>query len=242
MITMNETRLRSLRITLVVLLSSCWACWLQAGEPPKDGRTCRVAFIKQPADAPANLLMSDGTATRKIDLPGISLSRPYPIPSGDLALRFAFDAQAMEGEGGAKVKPVRIPSGWSRVYVLLEGTPEQPGTPLIARAFDASPGKLKAGGMFWINLTDLRVTGKVGERTIQLAPQSRVRIEPPAAQAGDYEVRLDMASDDGDAPALPLCRSRWRYEEKVRMLVLIVAEAGRTAPRIMSIPDCAPEK
>lgn len=90
--------------------------------------------------------------------------------------------------------------------------------------------------MFWFNLTDKRVGGRVGTEKLDLKPLSRELVGEPRQGIGDYPVELYFLIE-GDSHFHPLCETQWRHDPRSRSPVFIANNGNRRAPRIHSVAD-----
>ena len=207
-----------------------------------SARSCRIIFLDRPAHAPKTLYLFDGEKTQQIEPPRLNLSPVYPLPEGNLNLRFFLNAPSdLENipEGAPSVK---IPESTKNVYLILTSDLKNTVAPVHIQTVNADATHLSRGQMLWFNLTDKHVGGKVGSEKIDLKPLGRERVGEPRQGSGDYPVELYFLIE-GDSHLHPLCETNWRHDPRSRSLVFVARNGNRRAPRIYSVSDFRlPEK
>jgi len=90
--------------------------------------------------------------------------------------------------------------------------------------------------MLWYNLSSHRVGGKVGQKTLDLPPNSKTLLDAPADRNEDYNVKIGYVPE-AESVARPLCETTWLHDPRSRNLLFVIPVPGSRAPRIMGFPD-----
>lgn len=201
-----------------------------------SAHTCRILFLDRPANAPKTLHLFDGEKIRQVELPQLNLSPVYELPDGNLNLRFFINAPTDLKNIPEGAPSVKIAETTQDVYLILTSNPKNEVAPINIQVVSADSTNVSRGQMFWFNLTDKRVGGKVGTEKLDLRPLGSVRVAEPRQGTGDYPVELYFVIE-GDSHLHPLCESQWRHDPRSRSLVFIARNGNRRAPRIYSVSD-----
>ena len=202
----------------------------------KGGRTCRLVFLGASDSDPQTLHLHDGTRSREVDLPRLNLSKIYPLPGGALTVRLLASPPA-EGEAANPSAPsAKIPETMGDVYLLVSPDPANKVAPVRLQVIDAGSDKFRNGQQLWFNLTAHEVGGQVGRRSLAMKARSRVVLDSPAAQSGEYKVNLNFRIGGKDT-LYPLCETNWQHDPDSRIVLFVVNEGGSRAPRVLGFPD-----
>jgi hypothetical protein len=201
-----------------------------------SARTCRILFLDRPNDAPKSLHLFDGTSSQEVVLPSMNLSPIYKLPEGALKLSLL----TAKVEDTASVSPdapsVEIPETYVDFYLVVSSDPDNKIAPVSIKAYYPADETLKPGQMFWINLTDKTIEGKIGEQTLSLLSESSKILNAPRSDIGDYPIALNYLIQGKDA-AYPICETIWQHNPNSRSLVIISSSEGRKAPRVSAFTD-----
>lgn len=201
-----------------------------------SARTCRIIFLDRPATAPRQLYLFDGEKIQEVELPRLNLSPVYPLPEGNLNLRFFLNAPTDLENIPEGAPSVEIPESTQDVYLILTSDLENTVAPVTIQTVSADSTHVSRGQMLWFNLTDKHVGGKIGSEKLDLKPLARERVSEPRQGSGDYPVELYFLIR-GDSHLHPLCESKWRHDPRSRSLVFVATNGKRRAPRIYSVSD-----
>lgn len=204
-------------------------------------RTCRILFLGAPADAPTTLVLFDGTGSRPVELPRMSLSPVYDLPPGDLVLRMLREAPEKPELVNPAAPKVALGAAISDFYLLVSSDTENKVAPVRLQVINASPKDFKPGEMLWFNLTPNMVGGKVGSENLAMMPNSRVILKSPASGTEDYPVNLTYKMPDNDR-LYPLCETKWVNDPRTRSILFVIAQTGSRTPRVVGFPDYREEK
>jgi hypothetical protein len=204
-------------------------------------RTCRVLFLSAPDKAPAKPYLFDGKSSSEITLPTKNFSEVYPLAAGNITLSLVPRPFAEKEVPPAGTPSVKIPENINDCYLLIAHDPESGN--LRIQMVNANAEMFKAGQMLWYNLTPHVVGGTLGERTINIKPQSRQIVDAPAKGFESYKVKLGYMPA-GTKRAEPLSSTLWRHNPEARSVVLVFMRPDTTVPRIASFYDerIAPSK
>ena len=207
----------------------------------RPSRTCRVLFLSAPDKAPAKPYLFDGKSSSEITLPTKNFSEVYPLPAGNITLSLVPRPFVEKEVPPPGTPSVQIPENIRDCYLLVAHEPES-GT-LRIQMVNANAETFKAGQMLWFNLTPHVVGGTLGERKINIKPQSREVVDAPAKGFESYKVKLGYMSAETKR-AEPLSSTLWRHNPEARSVVLVFMRPETTVPRIASFYDerIAPSK
>ena len=203
----------------------------------EGGRTFRILFLAAPADAPGTLHLSDGTATREVELPRLNFSPVYQLPAEARAVHLLPAAPAYPEEIPPGAPAAVIPESITDFYLLVSSDPANTIAPVKMQIIDANPERFRKGQMLWFNLTANRVGGPLGSTSLELDPNSRKITDPPAARNEDFQVNLAYRMP-GNERLYPLCETKWRHDPLSRTVLFVLPQQGNRTPRILGIPDC----
>jgi hypothetical protein len=191
--------------------------------------------------APGKIHLRHGKTVVPVELVKLNLSAPLRVKETDGKL-FAADLpeQLQDERLTTDACGVALNPRWSRVVLIIFANTAA-GRPFRIHAINASPDVFPKGGVHLANLTNSRVLGRLGIRTIQVESASMVLVQPPTEKNGDYPVAIDCVAT-GSEQVRPLLRGTWRREPDARQLVFIVPDADRAVPRVFSIPDFDPSQ
>jgi hypothetical protein len=202
----------------------------------KGGRTCRVVFLGAGEKDPEKLHLHDGTKTIEIDLPRLNLSKVYPLPGGAITLRLLAAPPAEDQPVNPAAPSAAVAEGFGDIYLLVTPDPANQTVPARLQVIDATADRFKPGQMLWYNLTAHEVGGQVGKQKLAMKGRSKLTLDAPADQAGDYNVNLSFRI--AGKPALyPLCETRWVHNPANRTVLFILNEPGSRTPRVLGFPD-----
>lgn len=218
------------KLVLFASFALCASTWAQAE------RSCRILFLDRPVDAPKTLHLFNGVTSQEVELPSMNLSPIYKLPAGQLKLRL-LPAPADDPNTVSPDAPsVDIPEAYTDFYLVVASAPDNKIAPVSMSVFNATADYISPGQMLWINLSEKTIKGTLGDVKITLQPDASEVIGEPRKDKGDYPVTLQFLMKGNDS-ARPLCETKWQYDPRIRTLVFIVSQKGRTAPRVFSVTD-----
>jgi hypothetical protein len=217
----------------LILLSLFLASILNAQE---RGHTCRTLFLNGPQQAASDYYLFDGIRSQKIELPRLSLSPVYDIRAGDVKLLLLTSPVQNPEEIPEGAPSVVVPAGTFDFYLIIARDPSNAVLPLRMQLVNANNDRIGRGEMFWFNLTQKYIAGKIGREELKLPPGKSVLVKEPAREGGNYPVEIYFRVPD-DERTHPLIESQWRHDPRSRSIVFVFDEGKRRAPRIMSFSD-----
>ena len=219
---------------LLIFISTLFVALGHAEDKP---RTCRTLFLARPAQAPEKLFLHDGSQLLEIEPGSMSFSPIYPIAQSATSITILTERPANPSAALPQKAPsAALPADCQDFYLILTSDPSNSVAPVRLQIINANSTQFRAGQMLWFNLTPHRIVGTVGERTLKLAPMSRMVLEAPAKQNGDYPVSIGYFAP-GQKMREPLCETRWLHDPRSRSVMFVMQEAGVIAPRIIGMPD-----
>jgi hypothetical protein len=202
----------------------------------KGGRTCRIVFLGAGEKDPEKLHLHDGTKALEVDLPRLNFSKIYPLPGGALTLRLLAAPPAEDQPPDPAAPSATVAETLGDIYLLVSPDPSNKKVPARMQVIDAGVDRFKRGQMLWYNLTPHEVGGQVGTRKLAMKGRSKLILDPPADQAGDYNVNLSFRIA-GKEHLYPLCETRWVHDPANRTVLFVMNEPGSRAPRVLGFPD-----
>lgn len=202
----------------------------------RQKRTFRVIFPEGPDAAPQTLHIFDGSGSREVELPRMNFSPVYELPAGNLHLTFLTSPIDDPEQVPAGAPTARVPENLLDFYLIVASDPANPVVPVSVRVVNVGADRLRAGQMFWFNLTDHQVGGQLGTERLAMRPQSTTIVDPPATGADDYPVNLSYVIEGRDH-LYPICETRWRHDPRSRSLAFVFTKPGSRTPRVLVFPD-----
>lgn len=199
-------------------------------------RTCRILYLDRPSTAPETMHLFDGSASREVDLPGMNLSKVYPLPPGKISLALLSAPLANPEELPPGAPSTSVPESATDIYLLVISDPSNKVAPVCLQVVDASAAKLSRGKTLWFNLTEYTVGGTLGIEKLVIKPMSRAVADAPRKEAGDYPVSLAYRME-GNEHLYPICETRWLHDPRGRNLGFVIARPGSRTPRVLVFPD-----
>lgn len=225
----------TLKTSRLTLLSFFAAATSTFGQVTVE-RTCRILFPDRPLGAPQELYLFDGISSQKVELPGKNLSPIYKLPPGILTL-YLLPAPADDPKTVSPAAPsVALTEAHTDFYLIVSSDPENKIAPVSISVVDANGALFGSGQMLWINQTDKTITGNLGSEKITLKPNSREVIKEPRNGTGNYPVNLNFLIEGNDF-VHPLCETQWNHTPQNRVIVFVIPEKKRRAPRVFAFPD-----
>lgn len=121
-------------------------------------------------------------------------------------------------------------------YLIVFSDPTNQIAPVRMRAVDALTENGKTAGALWLNLTDLAISGKLGDQDLLIQPQGTTPMGQPRDGAGDFQVSMTYSRMDEETHH-PICETRWAHDPRSRSLGLGIPREGSPTPRVMVFPD-----
>lgn len=222
--------------SLCFLLLACVCSSSSLLAQDKSKRTCRILFLAPPAGAPQKIFLNDGITTQEVDLPGMNLSKVYPLAPGAITLTM------LPAKLDPKVPlPVDAPKGTVAedvrdVYLLVASDPANKIAPVRFQVINANADGFRNGQLLWFNLSPHRIGGKIGTEMLDLAPNAKAILKAPSTTIGDYNVKIGYVPA-GTKRAEPICETIWLHDPKIKNIVFVLPVPESRIPRIMGFPD-----
>ncbi|MEP4078368.1 hypothetical protein [Haloferula sp.] len=200
-------------------------------------RIAKAVFIEPPKGAPEKVFF---VALEKdaieVPLPRRNFSPDVKLPKGDLVYAILPRPLGEEEPIPKGAPTVKIPSDWSRCYLLFNFDKDNKVFPLEVLAIDGSLNKFPPGDSRFVNLSQAWVKGKFGDKPIAISPGKIKNVEAPIKEFGPFYVALDYM-EKGDEKSTPLERTNWQHNPRSRQVVLITKAAGSRYPTISALQD-----
>lgn len=211
-------------------------CATAMAQEKPQGHTFRILFLDRPPEAPTALQLFDGQSSREVELPTMNLSPVLELPAGALKLLLLPEPPADPAQPSPGAPSVEIPENMADFYLLVFSDPTNPVAPVRMRAVDATTENGKTGQTVWINLTDLVISGKLGDQDLLIQPQGTTLMGQPREGAGDYQVSMFYNRMDEEAH-YPVCETRWAHDPRSRNLGFVISQGGSRTPRVKIFQD-----
>ena len=202
----------------------------------KSARTCRILFLGAPDGAPETLHLFNGTTSQEVELPQMNLSPLYQLPTGPLVLRLLPAPPPPPAEVSPEAPKAVLAEAITDCYLLVSSDLSNTIAPVKLQIIDADPAKFTNGQMLWFNLTPNQIGGKIGNKDLAMAANSKIILDPPASTNEDYNVNLSFRMP-GNERLYPLCETKWQHDTRSRTVVFVVAQQGTRTPRVLGFPD-----
>jgi len=211
-------------------------CSTAMAQEKAQGHTCRILFVDRPPEAPTTLQLFDGQSSREVKLPTMNLSPVLELPVGALKLLLLPEPPADPAQPPPGAPSVEIPENMADFYLLVFSDPINPVAPVRMRAVDALTEDGKTAQTLWINLTDLVISGKLGDQDLLIQPQDTTLMGQPREGPGDYQLSMFYNKIDEETH-YPVCETRWAHDPRSRNLGIVISQEGRRNPSVMVFPD-----
>lgn len=217
---------------LATLLLSCLPAF---SEGDGKDRACRIIFPDRPRDAPTEVHLFDGTASRKVELPSMNFSEVIHLPPGELVLGMSAAPVAETGQLPPGAPATKITANVGDFYLIVVSDPDNKVLPLRMLPVDSGKERPEPGQTLWINLTVHAISGTLGNESLDVPAGARVLAKAPLPANGycKAEFRYQLQSK---GEFLPLQHKSWWFDTKSRNLGFIIDSGGRL-PRIFTFRD-----
>lgn len=157
-----------------------------------SARTAKILYFKAPANAPKETyIYQDDNAPLISPLPKNNFSKTIKLKEGDIKLYFLPEALAPGLKEFPKDTPyVNIPSSWNKVLILASKDPRNKLFPVNFYAINANSDRLNLGDVMFVNSSNSKVFGFVGNKKIAIRPNEIKVIKNPAKPLAEYKVEL----------------------------------------------------
>lgn len=135
----------------------------------------------------------------------------------------------------AEAPKLSIPKEVKDFYILLESDPGNPKFPVQMRLIDATDKELGAGQTLWVNLTSHRISAKLGEHEMTVAPGGETITKEPIAESGYYRAEFNYRPD-AKGESYKITEQHWWHDSSSKHLGFIVDSGGRL-PKIFFYRD-----
>ncbi len=214
------------------LLLSCLPAF-SAGDGGK--RACRIIFPDRPRDAPTEVYLFDGTASRKVELPNMNFSEVIRLPSGKLVLGMADAPVAKPDQIPPGAPTAEIANNVGDFYLIVVSDPDNKVLPLRILPVDAGDERPEPGQTLWINLSERAISGTLGNESIDVPAGARVLAKAPLPVSGYYKAEFLFRAKD-ETSFQPVMNKSWWFDAKSKNLGFII-DTGSRLPKIFSFRD-----
>jgi hypothetical protein len=200
-----------------------------------QSRSCRLVFPERPQSAPKVAYLFDGKVSLAVTLPSMNLSEVIKLPPGELTIAVTTDKITDPKNLPPKSPLLKIPENVGEFYIIITPDPENTVIPIKMNLVDTGAGKLKPGETLWYNLTDHRITAKLGSAEMSVDPKGRTISKDPIAPSGYYIAQFFYQANGKGAYA-PITEQSWWHDTTSKHLGFMVNTGGKL-PRIYYFRD-----
>lgn len=185
-------------------------------------RPLKILYFQAPADAPEKAcIYGAGEMLAETELPRYNFSDNIVIPKGDVLLRFLPQPLAEDAKIPKAAPRVRIPAGWQKILLLVAQDPKNAVLPIRVKAINASDGVFGPGSIYMMNMSKIRIGGTVGDKQLDLRPNSIEIIKNPIAGNGFYPTKLYSLATPGARPQR-FIKQMWEKNATTRQVLFIL--------------------
>ncbi|MGB6220788.1 hypothetical protein [Haloferula sp.] len=201
----------------------------------------------------------DGRGSQEVELPKMNLSPVYKLRSGPVELHLLEKAPASKRDVPADAPHVAVTEEMKDFILLVAQKSEKidadvqanesgnaqsdesaeagdGGKILTLMLIEVDPRKFKPGGLLWVNLTENRIKGTLGDEEFTLDAGSQTVVSDPIKGGGSFPVKLSF-SIPGDDQLRPLSETKWIHYPKGRIVQFVMEEQGSVVPRLLGVAD-----
>lgn len=199
-------------------------------------KTFRALYLSPAPNAPEKIQLFDGVASREIVVPLTGFSEVYKLAGGEKTLAMTAAPATKPEEVPAGAPSAKVGAGVTDFYIVINSNPENKVLPVAFQVIDASGEKFRKGQMMWYNLTPVAVGGQLGTQKLAMKGQSRVVVDAPTADAGQYDVALSYVVPP-ETEFRPICQTQWLHDPRSRTLVFVFGSDGKRVPQVVGFTD-----
>ena len=201
-----------------------------------QNRPVRILYHQAPAGAPSKAyIYSDLELLGETELPRANFSETFEIPRGEVLLKFIPNALTQQEKMPKRAPSANIPKTWQKILLLVFEDESNPMMPIRIQAVDASDNIFGPGCLYMMNFSKIGIAGKLGDKNLQLKPQSIKIIKNPIPQDGFYLAKLDAYIGAGHKPRR-FIKQMWQHSHNTRQVLFIMP---KPSPRYATY-YCAP--
>lgn len=229
-------QIKSVLLTVIITASVCTIVTAQ-----NTGKiSVRILAFPQMAEPePVELVIGDNAKTIEVDTPGHELSKTYDVPPLN-TITVGKTTLDKDGKptfqvfGSAK----SIAAKEQIILLLRKGKQNSDGFAVLPISADLI--EFKGASFLFINASTYNVSGKIGDKILELGPGKRALLQPKA-NFEDGICQVTFAYQKADKWKM-FYDTRWPANEKIRTLVFFYQnpETGRLG--IAPITDIIPKK
>ena len=186
-----------------------------------EGRPVRMMYFMAPAGAPEEAYVYAGTEeVGQVVLNRTNFSKTFYISKGAVKLSFFSKSMDVEQPFPTSAPSVVVPEEWQKVLLLVFLDKENKVIPIRVKAINAGDDKFGPGSIYFLNFSNVYVSGMVGERKLSLKPKSETILKNPMNENGVYPAKLD-AMVKGEKKPRRFIRQMWSNSDKIRNVLFI---------------------
>ncbi|WPJ97179.1 hypothetical protein SH580_05585 [Coraliomargarita algicola] len=200
------------------------------------GRSAQVLYFKAPKNAPQSVhIYQSATQSVEVDLKRNNFSKSFNLEDGAITLRF-LGTKLQEGQEFPVAAPsLEVPADYDKVLILAFANPRNPVFPVRFKVIKANDETFGPGDRMFINFTDYRIVGNVGNQKLDLASHSIKVVSDAAKPKQSYQVRLDRV-DPAIGKPYTFIRQAWRQSSTKRVLIFVYSAPGSGSVTYYSAP------
>jgi len=201
----------------------------------KGERVCRIIFPERPNDAPKSAFLFDGKESRRVDLPSMNFSKVITLPPGKLTLVLTQKKIEDPKNFPDNAPKLKVEPNVSDFYILLTARHSNSFSSIKMSAIDISNNQLEPGETYWINKSEHKIFGKLGENDFSINPNSHTVSRDPTPETGYYRAELSYQSA-AEGKLHQIIKQNWWHDANKKHLGFIVDTGGRL-PKVFYYRD-----
>ncbi len=230
--------------TLLVTFVSCLML-----TPAVAERTVRLIYFGAPATSKLKTVYLYSNDQEKqpgpisVDLKRRYFTKQIGISNATTQIRISDRVIAGDEEISSIRHFTHIPKDWEHTLLICLHSNDSKPLPFRIKKVNASNDRMRPGDYHWINFSNLRVAGTVGDVILRLAPGKEKLMKRPA-KGEQFAVKLKFLAKGQEKPET-LVRQMWRVSKTMKQIVFIYGEPppGYVTFYVIPLPEKkAPKK
>jgi hypothetical protein len=195
---------------------------VDATDKPEAKRNVRVIYHGAPANAPEKAFLYGASGKfAPVDLRRYEVTENIALPDNGEQFILLPKMLPADKPAPANAPKVTIPVDWDLCVLLVITDPSNKTFPIRIQPVNASASVFAPGEIYWVNLSEIAVGGKVGEQNLLLKPKTTVLMPAPKKEKGDFYVKLDSLTR-GEEKSRWFVRKSWRHNARTRQIVFVI--------------------
>lgn len=200
-------------------------------------REIRAIFLQADRTLPETAHIFSEQLSEDIQLPRRILSPPLSIPRGEIEITVLTEAPIDPKNLPQNAQKLRIPKEWSRCILLFLPSTHSTAFPARVIPINASKGEFPLGHTLIFNFSEANISGKFGDKVVNIRSRSRAILPEPREGRGSYRVDIACTLPEYPEPLL-IYGTSWVHTPERRQLMFITPPEGRRkVPMITRVRD-----